>query len=73
MAQGAAMAIEDAAILTRVLEKNKPVPESFQQYEAVRKERTSEVQLTSHKNQWMSKRTDSDWVYGYDATQVRID
>ncbi len=72
MAQGAAMAIEDAAILTRVLEEQPNIPEAFQQFETVRKERTSRVQLTSHKNQWMSKPTDSDWVYGYDAWKVNL-
>lgn len=72
MAQGAAMAIEDAAVLTRVLEKQHNIPEAFKQFESLRKERTSKVQLTSHKNQWMSKRTDSDWVYGYDAWGVNV-
>ena len=72
MAQGAAMAIEDAAILTRVLEKHENFPEAFKIFESIRKERTSQVQLTSHKNQWMSKRTDSDWVYGYDAWKITI-
>ena len=72
MAQGAAMAIEDAAVLTRVLEKQEDIPEAFKQFESLRKERTSTVQLTSHKNQWMSKRTDSDWVYGYDAWGINI-
>jgi len=72
MAQGAAMAIEDAAVLTKVLEKQNHIPEAFKQFESLRKERTSTVQLTSHKNQWMSKRTDSDWVYGYDAWGVNV-
>ena len=72
MAQGAAMAIEDAAVLTRVLEKQENIPEAFKQFESLRKERTSTVQLTSHKNQWMSKRTDSDWVYGYDAWGINV-
>ncbi|WP_211307465.1 FAD-dependent monooxygenase [Polynucleobacter rarus] len=72
MAQGAAMAIEDAAVLTRVLEQEQDIPVAFKEFEALRKERTSKVQLTSHKNQWMSQRTDSDWVYGYDAWAVEV-
>ncbi len=67
MAQGAATAIEDAAVLSRCLDDTTDVQQAFQRFEATRKERTSKIQLTSHHNQWMSKRTDPDWVYGYDA------
>ncbi len=67
MAQGAATAIEDAAVLSRCLDDTPDVQQAFQRFEATRKERTSKIQLTSHHNQWMSKRTDPDWVYGYDA------
>jgi 6-hydroxynicotinate 3-monooxygenase len=67
MAQGAATAIEDAAVLSRCLDDTTDIQQAFQRFEATRKERTSKIQLTSHHNQWMSKRTDPDWVYGYDA------
>jgi salicylate hydroxylase/6-hydroxynicotinate 3-monooxygenase len=68
MAQGAATAIEDAAVLSRCLAAGSDdVAMAFAQYEATRKERTSTIQLTSHRNQWMSTRTDPDWVYGYDV------
>jgi salicylate hydroxylase/6-hydroxynicotinate 3-monooxygenase len=67
MAQGAATAIEDAAVLSRCLDDTTDVQQAFQRFEATRKERTSKIQLTSHHNQWMSQRTDPDWVYGYDA------
>ena len=67
MAQGAATAIEDAAVLSRCLDDTANIQDAFQRFEATRKERTSKIQLTSHHNQWMSKRTDPDWVYGYDA------
>ena len=70
MAQGAAMAIEDAAVLTKLLCQTDNLHKAFNQFEMIRKPRTSKVQLTSHKNQWMSTRTDSDWVYGYDAWQA---
>jgi salicylate hydroxylase/6-hydroxynicotinate 3-monooxygenase len=69
MAQGAANALEDAAVLARCLEGAGPgeIPRRFAQYEATRKPRTSEIQLTSRRNEWMSRRTDPGWVYGYDA------
>jgi 6-hydroxynicotinate 3-monooxygenase len=72
MAQGAANAIEDAAVLARCLDEDTSLEEAFRRFEATRKERTSRVQLTSHKNQWMSTRTDPDWVYGYDAWTVPL-
>lgn len=69
MAQGAANALEDAAVLARCLEGKDGggVEDAFARYEATRKERTSRIQLTSRRNEWMSTRTDPDWVYGYDA------
>jgi len=69
MAQGAAMAIEDAAVLSRCLDgvDRSGVAQAFRRYEATRKERTSRVQLSSRTNTWLRERTDPDWVYGYDA------
>jgi 6-hydroxynicotinate 3-monooxygenase len=69
MAQGAAMAIEDAAILSRCLEgiDRSGVPAAFRRYEATRKPRTSQTQLNSRTNTWLRDATDPDWVYGYDA------
>ncbi|GAB3617778.1 FAD-dependent monooxygenase [Okibacterium endophyticum] len=70
MAQGAAMALEDAAVLSRLLadvDDRAGVPEAFQRFEATRKERTSRVQLTSRANTWLRERTDVDWVYSYNA------
>ena len=57
MAQGAAMAIEDAAILSRCLEgvEREGIAEAFQRFEATRKERTSRVQLTSRTNTWLKE------------------
>ena len=71
MAQGAAMAIEDAAVLSRCLDGTDTdgVAEAFQRYELTRKLRTSQIQLASRKNIWMRAKTDPDWVYGYDAWQ----
>src|SRR6202008_3157398 len=69
MAQGAAMAIEDAAVLSRCLDGvgREAIADAFRRFEATRKERTARVQETSRKNIWLKERTDADWVYAYDA------
>jgi salicylate hydroxylase/6-hydroxynicotinate 3-monooxygenase len=69
MAQGAAMAIEDAAILSRCLQAvdRDGVAGAFRRFEATRRERTSRVQLSSRTNTWLKGPTNPDWVYGYDA------
>ena len=70
MAQGAAMAIEDAAILARCLEgvsDRAGVGAALARYETTRKARTSKMQLTSRQNVWGKGATDTDWVYGYNA------
>jgi 6-hydroxynicotinate 3-monooxygenase len=74
MAQGAAMALEDAAVLSRCVETCDPdgISTAFLRYEHTRKERTSRVQLTSRENSWMRGKTDGDWVYGYDAWSVSL-
>ena len=74
MAQGAANALEDAAVLARCLEGagSDGIKSAFARYEATRKARTSRIQLTSRRNEWMSTRTDPDWVYGYDAWSVPL-
>jgi 6-hydroxynicotinate 3-monooxygenase len=69
MAQGAAMAIEDAAVLSRCLDgvARDGVADAFRRFEATRKERTSRIQRTSRTNTWLKTPTDTDWVYSYDA------
>jgi 6-hydroxynicotinate 3-monooxygenase len=69
MAQGAAMAFEDAAILSRCLDgvDRSEVANAFRRFEATRKPRTSQVQLGSRTNTWLRDATNPDWVYGYDA------
>jgi salicylate hydroxylase/6-hydroxynicotinate 3-monooxygenase len=75
MAQGAATAIEDAAILARALDEagNEDIETAFKCYEAHRKPRTSRIQAISSANTWM-KGGDNDptWLYGYDAWTVPI-
>ena len=74
MAQGAAMAIEDAAVLSRCLEgvERDGVANAFRRFEATRRDRTARVQQTSRANTWLKERTDTDWVYGYDAWTVPL-
>jgi 6-hydroxynicotinate 3-monooxygenase len=69
MAQGAAMAMEDAAVLSRCLEgvEREGVASAFRRFEASRKDRTTRVQQTSRTNTWLKDKTDTDWVYAYDA------
>jgi 2-polyprenyl-6-methoxyphenol hydroxylase-like FAD-dependent oxidoreductase len=75
MAQGAATAIEDAAILARCLEEveGEDIPGAFQRYEAHRKPRTSRIQAISSANTWMKGGDgDTSWLYGYDAWNVAL-
>lgn len=68
MAQGAAMALEDAVVLARCLtEEELSVEEALKVYQNTRIERTSKAQLISHKNTWLKYKEDSNWVYEYDA------
>jgi 2-polyprenyl-6-methoxyphenol hydroxylase-like FAD-dependent oxidoreductase len=69
MAQGAASALEDAAILTRCLAgaTAATLNERLKRYEAARKPRASKIQSVSGTNTWMRQPTDANWVYGYDA------
>jgi len=74
MAQGAAMAIEDAAVLSRCLDgaDREGIADAFRRFEATRKKRTARVQETSRKNIWLKERTDADWVYAYDAWTTEL-
>ena len=69
MAQGAAQAMEDAMIMARAMAEVEfeDLPAAWRVFEATRHERASRIQLISHGNQWMRERTDSDWLYRYDA------
>lgn len=72
MAQGAAMALEDAAMLARCLAASGEIDEAFARFEASRKERTSRVQGHAGLNTWMKQSTDPSWVYDYDVWSVPI-
>lgn len=74
MAQGAATAIEDAAVLSRCLRGSEnDIETAFRRYEAARKPRTSRIQAISSANTWMrTKEADTGWLYGYDAWSVPL-
>jgi 6-hydroxynicotinate 3-monooxygenase len=74
MAQGAAMAIEDGAMLARCL-KEVGVHnhgEAFALYEANRAGRASKVQRVSHDNTWLRTNEDPAWCFGYDVFNVPL-
>ena len=48
------------------------VANAFRRFEAMRKARTERIQQTSRANTWLSGKTDTDWVYGYDAWTVPL-
>jgi len=72
MAQGAANALEDAAVLSRCLREVDDPAAAFQSYEATRLERTARIQLTSRQNTWGRQDTDPSWVYAYDALHTPL-
>lgn len=67
MAQGGAMALEDAAILSRCVAESRDMPSAFRAYEAARLPRASHIQKVSRDNDWLRTGSNVDWVYGYDA------
>jgi 2-polyprenyl-6-methoxyphenol hydroxylase-like FAD-dependent oxidoreductase len=76
MAQGAATAIEDAAVLARALAAvdGEDIEGAFRRYEAHRKPRTSRIQAISSANTWMKGGDDdTSWLYGYDAWNAPLD
>lgn len=75
MAQGACMAIEDAAVLGRALAgaEEGTIEKALARYEHARKDRTARVQFGSRGNEWLKQGGNADWVYGYDATSVQLD
>jgi salicylate hydroxylase/6-hydroxynicotinate 3-monooxygenase len=72
MASGAAMALEDAAVLARSIAELDDIADAFRLYEATRKPRASLVQTGSSANTWMRNATNPDWLYGYDAWTVPL-
>ncbi|WGX95014.1 FAD-dependent monooxygenase [Nocardioides sp. L-11A] len=68
MAQGAAMSVEDAVVLTRALAGGgSDVGRALAVYEAARLPRAGRIQVGSRGNTWLKSSADADWVYAYDA------
>jgi len=74
MAQGAATAIEDAVVLARCLARvsSNEIPNALTVYAANRKERTARLQLAVRENTWLRFKTDTDWVYDFDAWHTEL-
>lgn len=73
MGQGAAMAIEDGAMLMRCLDSSGgDVDYAIQLYEANRKDRASKMQQTSRENTWLKSEANPDWVFGYNVFEQEM-
>ena len=72
MASGAAMAIEDAAVLARALAQVDDHAGAFALYRATRRSRVDKVQRISAENSFLRHPTDPAWVFGYDAVTVAL-
>jgi len=73
MGQGAAIAIEDAAILVRCLAQCGDDHEAaFSLYETSRKDRASLCQHHSRENKWLRDAMDPTWVFDYDAMEIGL-
>lgn len=74
MAQGACMAIEDAALLTRALTQAGVADygTAFKIYENSRRDRATKVQTISNANTWLKQPEDPAWVYAYDPMTVDL-
>ena len=74
MAQGAASAIEDAVVLARCLDRfgYDDSSKAFSVYTITRKARTDRMQLTNRENTWLRNKTNTDWVYEYDAWHAEL-
>lgn len=74
MASGAAMAIEDGAVLARcIAEHGTDDPsDAFAWYVANRMPRIKKVHRISEANTWLRGPTETDWLYAYDACAVEL-
>ena len=75
IAQGAGMAIEDAAILSRCLEGvgQAGITAALAKYEAIRKPRASWIQAAPGTNDIDQFRREQDKVFSYDAWTAPLD
>jgi len=73
MASGAAMAIEDAAVLARCIAELDTVDDAFAWYESNRMPRVRKVQQISATNTWFRQPTDPAWLFDYDASSIPLE
>lgn len=72
MSQGAAMALEDAAVLVRCLSESDSREAAFDAYVATRAERLRHMHEVSSQNTFMRAPCNPTWVFGYDANRMPI-
>ena len=72
MASGAAMAMEDAAVLVRCLLQSDDHADAFALYQATRMPRVDQGATDSAENSFLRTPTDPTWVFGYDALTVPL-
>jgi 6-hydroxynicotinate 3-monooxygenase len=72
MASGAAMAMEDAAVLGRCLVQAEDCPAAFGLYETSRVPRVAKVRRISAENSFLRHPTDPTWLFAYDAVTVPL-
>jgi 6-hydroxynicotinate 3-monooxygenase len=72
MASGAATALEDAAVLARVLDDVDDLGVAFRAYEANRMPRVEKVLEISAANTWLKSPIDPSWLFAYDATSADL-
>lgn len=72
MASGAAMAIEDAAVLARCLVQLAEPTAAFALYQTSRMPRVTKVQRISADNSFLRYPTDPTWVFSYDAAVIPL-
>jgi 6-hydroxynicotinate 3-monooxygenase len=74
IAQGAASSIEDAIVLARCIANHglSRLDQTFRDYEAIRSPRTARMQNTARQNTWLRKKTETDWIYAYDAWTANL-
>jgi 6-hydroxynicotinate 3-monooxygenase len=72
MASGAAMAMEDAAVLARCLVQSDDYLEAFGLYQTSRMSRVTKVHRISAENSFLRYPTDPTWLFGYDAVAVPL-
>jgi 6-hydroxynicotinate 3-monooxygenase len=72
MASGAAMAMEDAAVLARCLVQADDHAAAFALYQSSRISRVTKVRPISAENSFLRHATDSAWLFGYDTAAVPL-